>query len=196
MKLSTLEVMGLTAFGALLGPLPFTAAKAGPTDFFQDYEVSQEHLFGRLNPSAPEGTSQYAFMIGSWTCDERIRRGGEWAPFKSFVKGYYFLNGFGIINTTYTGDAVSLMTYEYNPATKTWIITNSNAPEYRHSIWEGVKEGDTMLARTETTAPNGKSATLHITFYDIEADSFQWKLEAQTPGGPFLIREKTCERKN
>ncbi len=165
---------------------------------FSSYAPGEVRPFGARNPDAPSEISQYEFMIGEWSCDERYRQpDGGWKTHPSLVRGVYFLNGYGILNQTYLAQEASLMTYQFNQESGTWWIINSRAPGFSSTEWVGKKEGDSMVARRDgKTSPNGPERSLKITFHNIKMDSFQWKLEVINVSGPFSVREKTCSRLN
>lgn len=172
-----------------------TTAPAGSDDLFLTYEPSETFPFGRLHPQAPPETTQYAFMIGEWSCDEQRRRPGEpWQTFPSKMVATYFLNGYGIRNYTYMPTAAAAMTYAYDLSNEVWQITNVTAPDFRPTEWVGRQEGDTMIAETESVGPQGTPVTLRITFFNMTSDGYEWRMEAVTPQGPFLLRTKICAR--
>ena len=165
------------------------------TSLFLENEPSPKHPFGQMNRNAPSETAHYAFLIGEWACDEQRRRPGEpWQAFTSKMLATFFLNGYGIRNHTYMAHSTSSMMYEYDLGNGTWVITNTTAPEFNHSQWTGKKDGDKMVARRETTAPNGNPLTLQLTFFNISEDQYKWMLEAVTPQGNLALRTKTCTR--
>lgn len=59
------------------------------------HEVSQE--FGKLNPNAPVELCQFAFLIGNWSFDARVKTAdGQSHPFKGTWCGRYVLDGYAI----------------------------------------------------------------------------------------------------
>lgn len=176
----------------LLSPFAFpSAGQPSSTALFAQYEPSEAHPFGQLNPAAPAATADYAFMVGTWACEEQRRQPGrDWQAFRSEMRAHFTLNGYGLMNHVYTPTSVSTMTYEYDPDPAHWVIVNATAPSFRHSAWTGRREGDRRIAQRET--PDGR--TFRLTFYDITADHFAWVGEALTPQGAWAFRQKTCTR--
>lgn len=188
--LGTILVSSPCATGGLAAP-----SESALPSLFTGFEPDTDNPYGRINPQAPSAVRDYAFMVGEWACDERLRRDGQWTSFPSRMTGRFYLNGFGIINFTWTPDSASSMTYQYDEAEGVWKITNTGAPRAAHSVWRGAREGDERVARTTATGADGKPGKLRITFHDISQTAFGWRLEALTAGEPFLIRQKTCQRR-
>jgi len=180
------------ACGLLFQAYDSFAAEASA--FFDTYEPNYENPFGQLNPDASDAVADYSFMVGEWLCDERLRQNGEWSSYPSSMRAQYYLNGHGVINFTWTALSASSMAYQYDEARDTWTITNTVSPTAAHTVWSGQREGDARVASLESTGPDGRSVTLRITFDNVTAESFDWRLEALPPSGPFLLREKTCRR--
>ena len=56
-----------------------------------------EHEFGKPNPSAPAALSRFAFLIGNWRCEARVRlANGEWQTFQATWLGRFILDGYAI----------------------------------------------------------------------------------------------------
>lgn len=189
--LSTMAMTGLAA--GLTGCQSVSLASEAPT-VFNAYEPSATHPFGQLNPDAPEAAADYVFMVGEWNCDERQRRNGEWVSFPSTTMARFYLNGYGITNFTWTPTTASSMTYYYVEADDQWVITNTTSVPGAPTVWIGGREGDAMVAIGEGTSPDGTPISLRITFDNISDESFHWRFDALPPNGPFLLREKTCQR--
>jgi len=57
-------------------------------------QIDQE--FGKLNPNAPAALSRFAFLIGRWRCEARVRVNGEWRRFEATWLGRFILDGYAI----------------------------------------------------------------------------------------------------
>jgi Protein of unknown function (DUF1579) len=58
-------------------------------------QVEQE--FGTPNPSAPAALSRFAFLIGKWRCEARVRMAdGEWQTLQGTWLGRFILDGYAI----------------------------------------------------------------------------------------------------
>jgi hypothetical protein len=53
--------------------------------------------FGKSNPSAPAALARFAFLIGSWRCEARVKSAnGEWQTLQATWLGRYILDGYAI----------------------------------------------------------------------------------------------------
>ena len=95
-------------------------------------QVEQE--FGTLNPNAPAALSRFAFLIGNWRCEARVRvADGEWQTLQGTWRGRFILDGYAIADeyrmTSASGElivlGVNLRTYD--AATQTWNMKWLNA---------------------------------------------------------------------
>jgi hypothetical protein len=58
-------------------------------------QVEQE--FGQANPNAPAALSRFAFLIGRWRCEARVRLdNGEWQTLQATWLGRFILDGYAI----------------------------------------------------------------------------------------------------
>jgi hypothetical protein len=72
-----------------------------------------EEEYGRPNPGAPPELSRFAFLIGKWRCDARLKReSGSWERLQASWVGRYVLDGYTIMDefrmTKPTGDLLVL----------------------------------------------------------------------------------------
>ncbi len=184
---------GLSALPLFAEPLLASEDEAAT---FSAYEPSPAYPFGQSNPDAPDAVNDYAFMVGDWVCDERRRQDGEWLEYPSSMRGQYYLNGYGLINFTWTPTTASSMSYIYDAGQESWTITNTSSSQAAHSIWTGQRDGEDRIASSRSVGPDGQPVDLQITFNDITESSFSWRLEVETVAGPYVLRTKTCSRVN
>ncbi len=102
-----------------------------------DYPHQQllDPAFGKLSPHAPPELAAFAFLIGSWQCNARIKSPtGDWQRFpKPNGLGRFILDGHAITDeyrmTTLSGEVtvLGMNIRSYNPATHTWAIKWLNA---------------------------------------------------------------------
>ncbi len=90
--------------------------------------------FGKLAPNAPPELTAFAFLIGSFQCNARIKTAsGEWQRFEAQWLGRFILDGHAIADeyrmTTRTGELIVLgmNVRTYDAATHTWNIRWLNA---------------------------------------------------------------------
>lgn len=119
----------LTALLPLIGPTRPVAAAAedDPMD-----QVDQE--FGTPNPNAPAALSRFAFLIGRWRCEARVRSAdGEWQTFQATWIGRFILDGYAIADeyrmTRSSGELIvlGLNLRTYDPTKQTWNMKWLNA---------------------------------------------------------------------
>jgi hypothetical protein len=81
-----------TALLLLIAPArpAVAAAEENPMD-----QVDQE--FGKPSPNAPAALSRFAFLIGRWRCEAKVRSAkGEWQTFQATWVGRFILDGYAI----------------------------------------------------------------------------------------------------
>src|SRR5579863_4195873 len=95
-------------------------------------QVDQE--FGRPNPHAPAELSRFAFLIGHWRCEAKIKTPtGDWQTFQATWVGRYILDGYAIEDeyrmTSPSGELIVLGTNlrTYDTARRTWNMKWLNA---------------------------------------------------------------------
>jgi hypothetical protein len=58
-------------------------------------QIDQE--FGKLNPNAPAALSRFAFLIGKWRCEAKLKSAnGAWQTFEAAWLGRFILDGYAI----------------------------------------------------------------------------------------------------
>src|SRR5262245_6501592 len=90
--------------------------------------------FGKLNPHAPAALSRFAFLIGKWRCDARVRSDdGQWQAFHGEWIGRFILDGYAIADEyRMTGSSGELLVLglnlrTYDAANRTWNMKWLNA---------------------------------------------------------------------
>jgi hypothetical protein len=120
----------LTALILLIGPT--RPAAAAPQD---DHLMDQvEQKFGKVNPNAPAALSRFAFLIGQWRCEARVRlANGEWQTLQGTWVGRFILDGYAIADeyrmTDSSGELIGLgmNLRTYDAAKQTWNMKWLNA---------------------------------------------------------------------
>ncbi len=100
-----------------------------------DHPMNQvDHEFGKVNPIAPEALSRFAFLIGRWRCEAKVKSAnGEWQTFQAKWVGHFILEGYAIADeyrmTGPSGELIVLgMNFRtYDAARQTWNIKWLNA---------------------------------------------------------------------
>jgi hypothetical protein len=105
---------------------------AGATHTAPMHDIGLE--FGKINPNAPAELSQFAFLIGKWRCQAKVRSGErDWQTLQAEWIGRYLLDGHAIADeyrmTDSSGKLIVLgMNFRsYNAAKHTWNIKWLNA---------------------------------------------------------------------
>lgn len=148
--------------------------------------------YGKPNPNAPKEISQFAFLIGKWRCDAKIKgENGTWQLFQATWIGRYILDGYVIADefrmTDSSGKLVMLgQNYRsYSSDRRSWIMKWHEALT---STWldlgpaelGGVRVSDTSITFKGHFPPN----EIHrMTYSNISEDHFTWKGERSLDGG-------------
>jgi len=94
MRIRTNELIGvlLTTQSLLIRPTRPAAAAA------EDAPMDQvDQKFGKPNPDAPAALSRFAFLIGRWRCEAKVRSAnGEWQTLEATWLGRFILDGHAI----------------------------------------------------------------------------------------------------
>ncbi len=100
----------------------------------EDVMEQIEQHFGTLNPNAPRDLSHFAFLIGRWKFDARLKLpDGEWQTFHGTWLGHYILDGYAIADEYKmmgpSGELIVLgMNFRvYDSARQVWNIKWLNA---------------------------------------------------------------------
>lgn len=152
-------------------------------------QIEQE--FGKLNPKAPAALSHFAFLIGRWKCEARLKSpNGNWQTFHATWLGRFILDGYAIEDqyrmTDPTGEVVVLgMNFRtYDTAKQLWHIkwlnallgtwTDLGSEEFggvtitEHSVSYSFREPVAAQAYTRATYTNISKA--HFTWLGEKSD--------------------------
>jgi hypothetical protein len=90
--------------------------------------------FGSMNPKAPAALSRFAFLIGKWRCEAKLKSAdGSWQTLEAAWLGRFILDGYAIADEyrmmSSSGELIVLgMNFRtYDPARKVWNIKWFNA---------------------------------------------------------------------
>lgn len=184
-----------TRRSVLLAALPLLVAPMLPTEAAaEDDSMEQvEGKFGKPNPNAPAALARFAFLIGAWRCEARIKLpNGEWQAFQATWLGRYILDGHAIADeyrmTDSSGKLIVLgMNFRtYTPATRTWQIKWLNALDgtWTNLVSEefgGVEfEGQSITYAFKE--PVGAQAYTRATYTSASKAHFTWRGEKSDDG--------------
>jgi hypothetical protein len=154
-------------------------------------QVDQE--FGQPNPDAPPALSRFAFLIGRWRCDAKIRvADGEWQTFPATWLGRFILDGHAIADeyrmTRDSGELIvlglNLRSYDANK--QIWNIKWLNAlagtwvdlgPEKLGGV---TFDGQSITYALEE--PMAAHAYTRATYTNISRTHFTWRGEKSDDG--------------
>ena len=111
-----------------------------------DRLMNREAEYGSPNYKAPPELSQFAFIIGAWRCDVRVKENdGTWQKYEATWVGRYMLDGYVIADAyRMTNQAGELIMHgmnfrSYSVATKTWVMKWLDATR---SFWVELGPGE------------------------------------------------------
>ena len=148
--------------------------------------------FGRPNPDAPRELEEFAFLIGEWRCDIRIRAADDgYETHEGSLVARYTLDGYAIVDEFRqigpSGELVRFgATYRsYNKDTRAWVMRwhdalNSTWLELGPEDLGGVHVEDDSITFKHRYPPNG---LVRIRFSNISADRFTWSADLSTDDG-------------
>jgi len=168
-----------------------------------------DNQFGKLNPDAPAELARFAFLIGNWNFETKVKMpDGQLLPFKGTWRGRYILDGYAISDeyrmTDLSGKLIvlglNLRSYDRNK--QTWNIKWLNAlagtwTNLAPSELGAVKsEGQSMIYAFKETAPlDSAHVYTRVTYRNVSETRFTWTGEKSTDGNnwtEFMV--VNCER--
>ena len=156
--------------------------------------MNHDKDYGTPNPKAPPELSQFAFIIGKWRCDVRVKgEDGTWQPYLATWVGRYILDGYVIADeyrmTNQSGELIvhGMNFRSYSVERKTWIMRWLSTPG---SFWVELgpeKLGGVRVTQKtitfnliDTFAPDALS---RVTFSNISASHFTWSEDTSLDQG-------------
>jgi len=184
-----------------------TRPGAAATEDRSMYQVKQE--FGKLNPNAPAELSQFAFLIGNWSFEAKVKMGdGQWHPFKGTWRGRYILDGYAISDeyrmTDLSGKLIvlGLNLRAYDASKQTWNIKWLNALTGTwmnlapSELGEVRSDGQSMIYAFKEMAPaDSAHGYTRATYTKVSETHFTWRGEKSADGNAwreFMVVE--CHR--
>jgi hypothetical protein len=149
--------------------------------------------YGKLNPKAPVELARWAFLVGDWAGEAKLKReGGRTETLQVSWDGRYILDGYAIEDeyrmTTATGELVVLGTNirAYDAQKKVWSMKWLNAIS---GTWTdlGSEELGGWRVDEKTFSYDLKESTAgHVltraTYTNISSDHFSWRGEKSNDG--------------
>lgn len=152
-----------------------------------------EEKFGKSNPRAPAELSRFAFLVGRWRCEAKLKLpSGEWQTLHATWLGRFILDGYAIEDeyrmTDSSGETIVLgMNFRtYDVAKQNWNIKWLNAlagtwVDLGSTELGGVRfDGEAIIyAFKETVAGH---AYTRATYTNISDRHFTWRGEKSDDG--------------
>jgi hypothetical protein len=165
-----------------------------------------ESDFGRINPQAPQVLGRFAFLIGRFQCEARLKVvDGGWQVFHADWQGRYILDGFAIADEYAMTDLAGKLIVRgmnfrtYDAAKGVWNIKWLNALTGSWSDLASAETGGVTVTDASISysfkEPVAAQAYTRATYKDIAADRFTWvgeKSEDGTSWGEFMVVD--CRR--
>ena len=152
-----------------------------------------EHEYGKPNSNAPTELSQFAFLVGKWRGEAKLKReDGTWENLKAIWEGRYILDGYAIADeyrmTTAAGElmVLGINLRSYDAKKKTWNLKWLNAltgtwtdlgPEELGGV---VADGKAISYRMKE--PVARHALTRATYTNISPDHFTWQGDRSNDG--------------
>ncbi|MGH7710415.1 MAG: hypothetical protein ACRD2A_09965 [Vicinamibacterales bacterium] len=149
---------------------------------------TKELKFGSPNPNAAPELSRFAFLVGEWRCDARLKRDdGSWEKLQAKWVGRWALDGYVILDeyrmTRPTGEllVLGLNVRSYDVNKKVWTMKWLNALGGNWTdLGSDALGGLTMDERSITYVlhePVAGHAFTRATYFDISEEFFGWRGE-------------------
>jgi hypothetical protein len=172
---------------------PSIKAKLPTSDVENNFVDRFDHEFGKPNPKAPAALSGFAFLIGRWRCEARLKSpNGEWQRLQATWVGRYILDGYAIEDeyrmTGSSGDLIVLgLNFRvYDTVRQAWNIKWLNALD--GTWWDlgtpelgGVRFEDQSVTYS-FKQPVRSPAYQRVTYTNISKTHFTWRGEASHDG--------------
>lgn len=152
-----------------------------------------EGEYGALNPSAAPELSRFAFLVGRWRCEARLKlEDGSWETLEASWVGRYVLDGYAIMDefrmTRPTGGLLVLgvNVRAYDVKKGAWTLKWLNAldgtwvdlgPEELGGV---TMDGGSISYRF--TEPVAAHSLTRATYLDISPSHFTWRGERSNDG--------------
>ncbi len=202
----TRRSMLLTTLSLLIGS-KLLGATATEDDSMKQHEQRVE----KPNPNAPAELSRFAFLIGRWKFDAKLKLAdGEWQTFHGTWLGHYILDGYAIADeyrmTDLSGKLIvlGLNLRAYDAKKQTWNIKWLNALT---GTWMNLapselgavrSDGQSMIYAFKEMAPvDSAHAYTRATYTKVSETHFTWRGEKSADGNAwseFMVVE--CHRSN
>ena len=144
--------------------------------------------FGRINPKAPAELARFAFLVGKWRCEAKLKSAdGSWQTFDAAWVGRFILDGYAIadeyrmMNSSGELLVLGLNFRVYDVARKVWNIKwlNGLAGNWMDLVSEemgGIQIDDRSITYAFKETVGGHAYT-RATYTNHSATHFTWRGE-------------------
>ena len=127
-------------------------------------------------------SKDFDVLIGIKKCQstKRISK-TEWAaPVSTTWEFKHIMGGTAVQDNSHSSDGIfGGNIRQYDAEKKHWYVHYYNSASVTESLktWVGKKEGDDLVFRRDSNAPNGMEGFYRLTFHNITPTSYDWKGE-------------------
>ena len=172
----------------ILGSLVFVAFTALSSSWATP-QTATVFNSGAMAEGAPPELQHWGKIVGRWAVEgESLKRDGSgWQPSgKADWDFFWAFNGWGI-QDNYTQPPLSEAVEDeskrlhginlriYNPKTQQWVLTWLTNQSSKPSNFTATSSDDEVVMMADEVDANGNYR--RITFFDMQTDSFEWKME-------------------
>ena len=145
-------------------------------------ETNKKFDIGKLNPEAPSETKLMGQLAGVWDAEQTIvAKDGSWngKKTKAIWRWYYILDGQAVqddwisIDSLNRQKAVGTNIRIYNPDEKLWYMAWIDKTHRRLATFTATNDGGNVIM----DGINSTGRHIRNTFYQITANTFDWKQE-------------------
>ena len=142
---------------------------------FSQYDPNSKYPYGQRHPDAPPELALFDFMIGEFTCHDRVLlANGTWREMEAIWQTNYTLNGHAIQdnyrNEMYAGMSIRV----YSLQESAWHVTFFGMPGGHTGLWKGGEEGSKIVLQSLQQAPDGTAVISRLSFSEISKNGFEW----------------------
>lgn len=162
-----------------------------------EYDPSPAHPWGRPNPEAPAEIAQFAWAIGSWSCDAKaIRRDGSVVEWITEWAWRYTLNGMAIEDKTSGNNRRYQIIRQYDANAGHWInsLFGMNGGAERYLLNGVYRDGEMILESDDVTLPDGAKRHWKFMFHSITDSGYTWSGYYMNDGEFINFQNNVCAR--
>lgn len=149
------------------------------------YQPDVDSPIGVRNPDAPDGTAQYAFLIGDWDVDVTlIRAGREPLQYRAKWHNHWIADGYAVMQEWRGPYATGIEIRTYDAGGDAWQGRNIYFPS--PAAWydnTARMTGAEMVVTTQRVDAAGEKSITREIYFDRRKSSFRIRTEVSTDGG-------------